>query len=76
MDYGMIGKIEKAKMYAMERSRFKFDVFTVRLAGDNDTVHVVSYDHGDWDCDCSFFTTRGRCSHTMAVERVLEDMLD
>ena len=76
MDYGMIGKIEKAKMYAMERSRFKFDVFTVRLAGDNDTVHVVRYDHGDWDCDCSFFATRGRCSHTMAVERVLEDMLD
>lgn len=76
MDYGMIGKIEKAKMYAQERNRFKFDSFTVRLAGDNDTVHRVSYDHGDWDCDCNFFASRGRCSHTMAVERVLEDMLD
>ncbi|MBK9049826.1 MAG: hypothetical protein IPL78_02555 [Chloroflexi bacterium] len=76
MDYGMIGKIEKAKMYAQERDRFKFDAFTVRLAGDNDTVHIVGYDHGDWDCDCHFFTTRGRCSHTMAVEHVLEDMFD
>ena len=76
MDYGMIGKIEKAKIYAEERNRFKFNAFTVRLAGDNDTVHVVNYDHGDWDCDCNFFASRGRCSHTMAVEHVLEDMFD
>ncbi|MCL4867669.1 MAG: hypothetical protein KJ063_01760 [Anaerolineae bacterium] len=76
MDYGMIGKIEKAKIYAEERNRFKFDAFTVRLAGDNDTVHLVGYTQGDWDCDCNFFASRGRCSHTMAVEHLLDGMFD
>ena len=75
MDYGMIGKIEKAKVYAEERDRFTFDAFSVRLAGDNGGQHQIHYTNGDWTCDCGFFRTRGRCSHTMAVERVLDNML-
>lgn len=75
MDYGMIGKIEKAKIYATERSRFHFESFKVKVNGDNNP-HVVQYDAGAWRCDCDFFNTRGRCVHTMAMERVLEDMLD
>ncbi|GIK56213.1 MAG: hypothetical protein HND44_15480 [Chloroflexi bacterium] len=75
MDYGMIGKIEKAKFYAAEPERFHFDSFSVRLEGDNGQEHHVTYDAGKWDCDCSFFHTRGFCSHTMALERVLGQML-
>ncbi len=75
MDYGMIGKIEKSKFYAQEQERFRFDSFTVRLEGDSCSVHNIKYDAGHWDCDCSFFHSRGYCSHTMAIERVLGEML-
>ena len=74
MDYGMIGKLDKAKRYAEEKERFKFDSFSVRMEGENNT-HVVSYENNQWKCDCNFFQTRGRCSHTMALEIILEGML-
>lgn len=74
MDYGMIGKIEKAKLYAEERDRIKFDSFQVQIQGDNN-VHVVSYNQGIWGCDCDFFSSRAVCGHTMTMERVLQDMV-
>lgn len=74
MDYGMIGKIEKAKRYAQEKNRVHFDALTVTLEGENNP-HTVKFDHGTWTCDCDFFHSRGRCSHTMAIEMILEGML-
>ncbi|MEA4910058.1 MAG: hypothetical protein GYA17_04170 [Chloroflexi bacterium] len=74
MDYGMIGKLEKAKRYAQERNRFHFSSFTVTVDGENNP-HTVRYNNGDWNCDCEFFRTRGRCSHTMALEFILEGMV-
>ncbi|MCA9937081.1 MAG: hypothetical protein KC418_00445 [Anaerolineales bacterium] len=76
MDYAMIGKIEKAKMYAEEREqRIDFESFRVRINGDNSS-HYVEYNSGNWHCDCEFFASRGHCSHTMAMERVLENMVE
>jgi len=74
MDYGMIGKIQKAKRYAEERDRIHFQSFTVTLDGENNP-HTVRFENGKWDCDCDFFKTRGRCSHTMALEIILEKMI-
>ena len=74
MDYGMIGKIEKAKRYAEEHERFHFHGFNVTVDGSNNP-HQVKYDHGEWSCDCDFFHTRGRCCHTMALEFILEGMI-
>ena len=45
MDYGMIGKIEKAKLYAEERKRFHFEKLAVHFNGDNNG-HKVSLAHG------------------------------
>lgn len=73
MDYGMIGKIEKAKRYAQERNRFQFHSFSVSVQGDNNTHHV-SYENGEWSCDCEFFKSRGRCVHTISLETILEGM--
>jgi len=73
MDYGMIGKIEKAKRYASERERITFNTFSATIEGEH-REHTVTFD-GAWHCDCSFFQSRGVCSHTMALERILEDML-
>lgn len=75
MDSGMIGKIEKAKRYAAEgRDRFQFQSFEVNVEGENNT-HCVTFQNGEWNCDCNFFQSRGRCSHTMALEFILEGML-
>jgi len=75
MDYGMIGKIEKAKRYAQERDRFRFSTFSVTVDGANNP-HTVTYNNGEWRCDCDFFRSRGRCSHTMALEFILEGMVE
>ncbi len=74
MDNAMIGKIEKAKRYAAERTRIHFNALTVTFDGDNSTHHVT-FDGGHWHCDCSFFQSRDVCCHTMALERVLEKMV-
>jgi hypothetical protein len=74
MDYGMIGKIEKAKRYAEERERIRFEAFKATFDGDNNP-HSVIYDNGSWKCDCDFFARRGVCSHSMALERILERMI-
>jgi hypothetical protein len=75
MDYGMIGKIEKSKIYAEERAdRVVFDSFQVRLRGDNHE-HIVTYEQGKWGCDCDYFNSRNVCTHTMTMERVLQNMV-
>lgn len=74
MDYGMIGKIEKAKRYANQKDRIRFDSLTVTFSGENNP-HLVKFNNGEWQCDCDFFQSRGRCSHTMALEMILEGML-
>lgn len=74
MDSGMIGKIQKAKQYAEERNRIEFVQFSVTLEGENHN-HNVTYNSGRWDCQCSYFASHGVCSHTMAMERILGEML-
>jgi hypothetical protein len=74
MDYGLIGKMEKAKRYAEERSRFRFNKFELKFHGDNND-HSVSYENGSFACDCEFFLTHARCAHTMSLEELLKDMI-
>jgi hypothetical protein len=74
MDNAMIGKIEKARRYAEERDRIRFTEFSVTFDGENNP-HTVHFREGEWQCDCNFFQTRRVCSHTMALERILEGMI-
>jgi hypothetical protein len=74
MDSGMIGKIEKAKRYAEERNRFRFNKFELTFHGDNNNHHVT-FNEGAFQCDCEFFITHQRCGHTMALEILLKDMI-
>jgi hypothetical protein len=74
MDYALIGKIEKAKIYAEEKDRIQFESLTVNISGDH-SEHHVQYANGDWTCDCDFFHSRHYCSHTMAMERILGTMI-
>jgi len=75
MDYGLIGKMEKAKRYAEDRTRFRFNKFELTFHGDNND-HLVGYENGEFQCDCEFFLTHKRCAHTMALEDLFKDMLE
>ena len=74
MDYGMIGKLEKAKRYAEDRKRFRFNKFDVTFHGDNNE-HNVGFENGVFHCDCEFFITHKRCGHSMALAILLKDMI-
>ncbi len=74
MQSSLIGKIEKAKRYAQERDRISFNELQVRFRGENDS-HTTSYKSGQWQCSCDFFSAWGRCCHTMALEKILKEML-
>jgi hypothetical protein len=74
MQSSLIGKIEKAKLYAQEKDRVTFSDFTVKFRGENDN-YEVSYRDNKWHCTCNFFSSWGTCSHTMALEKILGNML-
>ena len=71
---GLIGKIDKARRYAEERERVRITQFQAVFQGDHNS-YQVSFDSGAWHCQCLFYSTRGVCSHTMALQRIMEDML-
>ena len=74
MQSSLISKIQKAHQYATERERISFQSLNVRFTGDNNN-HKISYDGSAWTCDCEFFTVWQTCSHTMALEKILEGMI-
>lgn len=74
MQSSLIGKIEKAKRYSQETDRVTFQEFTVKFHGENSDYEVGLKD-SKWHCTCSFFSKWGLCSHTMALEKILEKML-
>jgi hypothetical protein len=74
MQSSLIGKIEKAKRYAQEQNRVTFSELTVKFRGEN-SDYDVTFKDGKWRCTCSFFSKWQLCSHTMALEKILENML-
>ena len=74
MQSSLIGKIEKAKHYAQETERVTFSEFSVEFKGEHDN-YITSYKEKKWHCSCHFFSSWGLCSHTMALERILDNML-
>ena len=74
MQSSLIGKIEKAKRYAQETNRVTFRELSVKFRGENND-YDTSYKDGKWHCSCRFFSSWGLCSHTMAMEKILANML-
>ena len=74
MHSSMIGKVEKAMRYAHEPDRVKISGLTASFSGDNG-AHAVSLDADAWHCDCHLFESAGGCSHTLAVQKMLDPML-
>lgn len=74
MDYGMIGKIEKAKRYAQEPERITFHHFVIEFKGDNN-LYTIHFSPEGWDCTCPGFRSHGICPHIMSLEKLLRPML-
>ena len=74
MQSSLIGKIEKARRYANEPTRVSIQHLSATFRGDNDE-HQISIEDGVMRCECEFFTARGVCCHTMAMERMLSNVL-
>ena len=74
MQSSLIGKIEKANRYAQEKDRVTFTELSVKFHGEN-SDYDVTFKDGKWRCTCSFYNQWGLCSHTMAMEKILENML-
>ena len=74
MHSSLIGKIEKAKRYAQETDRITFSDFSVEFRGENDS-YATEYKDGKWHCSCHFFSSWGLFSHTLALEKILCNML-
>ena len=74
MHSSIINKIEKARAYADQKDRVLINSISVSFRGNHDE-YPVSYDKGAWSCQCAFFQSHTTCSHTMALERMLEGML-
>jgi len=74
MDYGMIGKIEKAKRYAQEPQRVTLQSLQVEFKGDNNN-YQISLNESGWHCTCPGFQKHAICPHIMTLERMFRPML-
>jgi len=74
MHSSLIGKIQKANLYAQEPDRVSFQQFSATFRGEHDS-YTVSYSGGSWKCSCNFFGSWGVCSHTMTFQKLLGVML-
>lgn len=74
MQSSLISKIEKARRYVQEPDRVTFSGLSATFRGEHDDYHI-SYEDGRWHCSCTFFSSWGLCSHTMALEKILSTML-
>lgn len=59
--------VEKAKQMIKEGRVTRIDRFTYQVVGDHGTYVVIKGTDGTYHCGCQGFTTRGFCSHALAV---------
>lgn len=76
MHSSMIGKIEKAHRYAKEPERVRLSKLEASFHGGHDE-YQISLEDGHWTCSCHTFESHaiGTCSHVMALQQMLGEML-
>ncbi len=74
MDYGMINQLEKARRYAEEPNRIKFNSFVVNFQGDN-SAYVITFEDSEYHCTCPGFDKYSICPHVMTLEKLFKPML-
>ncbi len=74
MHSSMIGKIEKAKRYSEEHNRLKISGLQATFRGEHDN-YTLTFTDNKWECSCHYFRLQSVCSHVMAVENMLSEMM-
>lgn len=74
MNSTLISKVEKARRYAEEPDRVRFQSFRASFHGGHDE-HTVTLDGDTFSCTCHSFETYETCAHVMALQRMLAEML-
>ncbi len=74
MQSSLISKVQKARQYEAEPERVHVESLRVRFDGDNGS-HTINFAQDHWDCDCEFFQVWATCSHTMALPKLLNDLV-
>ena len=74
MHSSIISKIEKARIYAEEKERVNITSLSATFRGNHSEYELSLHETG-WHCSCSSFDTQAICSHTMAVQRMLDGMV-
>ncbi|MBC8097924.1 MAG: hypothetical protein H7Y11_00645 [Armatimonadetes bacterium] len=71
----LVSDVDKAKHYADDlETRVRFIAFNAQFRGGHN-AYTINYDNGVWECDNPYFISRGICSNTMAMERILKGMV-
>jgi hypothetical protein len=70
----LIGKIQKAQLYAQQPDRVQFQEFSTTFRGEHDS-YEVAYRDGSWQCSCHFYPDWKTCSHIMALQRMMANHL-
>ena len=60
--------------YAGERDRIAVREISVDFRGGHGT-YATGYNGSDWRCTCNFFKDWETCSHVMALQKILGEML-
>lgn len=63
-----IGKIQKARLYALEPERFTVSGESVSVRGDHGDYILTRQDDGGWACTCGYYRRHRWCAHTLAYE--------
>ncbi len=71
----IVSDVKKAKRYSEELHRIRILSFEASFRGDNKD-HIVRYDEGKWNSTSSYFQTHGIGTYTMAMERILGNMVE
>ena len=74
MNSSIVRKISKARDYAEQSDRIKILQCKIEFQGENST-HQIQFNRGIWLCDCNYFYSNQICSHSMALEIFMKDML-
>jgi nucleoside-triphosphatase len=69
----LLKKIEKARQYIAELSRFVRTDSQVTLQSEHG-VRILSVKGGIWNCSCDFFAEHGICSHSIATKEIVKSL--
>lgn len=71
----ILRKEEKSKKYLNELYRFNLDTIGITINSEHG-IRNVKYENEKFSCTCDFYKYYGTCSHIMAVEKLVDKLIN